>query len=100
MAKKKAADYMVLFFVVFAVVWVVIVVVFSGSIEESEAELERLSALKEEKNAEKEQLSLESKHLRDYTDKMLNDGDFIADEARGRLGLAEEGEVVVRPNGH
>jgi len=98
MAKKKT-DYTLLVFGVFAALWVILVVLLSGSIEESEEELVRLETQEKEKNAEKERLNLEVRHLRDYTDKMLNDGDFIADEARGRLGLAEEGEVVVRPEG-
>jgi len=98
MAKKKI-DYTLLVFGIFATLWVILVVLLSGSIEESEEELVRLETLENEKNAEKARLDLEVRHLRDYTNKMLNDGEFIADEARGRLGLAEEGEVVVRPEG-
>lgn len=100
MSKKKSSSLPVIVFSILAVVWAIMVVVFYESLSAAEEERDRLAALEAEKSEELAKLKREVEHLRTYTDKMLKDSEFVQQEARERLGVAVEGEVVIRAEGN
>lgn len=99
MSKKKKLDWSLVVFIVLCVVLVSLVFLLSRSLEDAEAERDRLVALEDEKKEELKKLETEARQLNDYTTKLRDDSEFVADESRERLGGAEEGEIVIRPEG-
>lgn len=100
MSRKKPSSLPIIIFSILAVTWAVTVVIFYESLSAAEEERDRLAAIEAEKTEELERLRREAEHLRTYTDKMLKDSEFVQQEARERLGLAVEGEVVIRAEGN
>lgn len=97
--KKKSGLAPVVVFGVLCVVWGFEVFFFNESLTRAEEERDRLSAQAKEKTVEYAMLKREAEQLREYTHKMTSDPEFIALEARRRLGVAGEGEIVIRAEG-
>lgn len=100
MAAKKNSYTPIVVFAVLVILWAVEMVLFSENLTSAEEARDRMAAQEEEKTEQYAELEREAKHLREYTNRMINDEEFIGQEARARLGVAEEGEIVVRPEGH
>lgn len=97
--KKKNSSVSVIIFAALAVFWGVEILFFYESLDSAKEERDRLIAREQEKVAERECLARRAMELREYTDKMLKDSEFIGKEAREITGGAVEGEIVVRPDG-
>lgn len=100
MSKKKSSSLPVVVFAVLAVLWGVEVVFFYESLDRAREERDRLAAQAEKDAAELSELKREVNYLDKYTKKLLTDPEFLAREARERLGAASEDEIVIRAEGH
>lgn len=100
MAKKKSSSVSVVVFGVLAVLWAAEVVFFYESLERAKDERDYMTALEAEKAEKLAELKSEAAHLQKYTHKLINDPEFVEQEARERLGGAVEGEVVIRAEGN
>lgn len=99
MPKKKNSYAPIAVFAVLLVLWGAEVVFFSESLSAAEEARDRLAEQEKEKAEQHAALEREAKHLREYTNRMIGDSEFIGREARARLGVAGDGEIVIRPEG-
>lgn len=97
MAKKKNNSVPVFVFAALMILWGVEFFVFYENLSDAEEERDRLAQLEAEKSAHHEALKREAGLLQTYTGKMLSDPEFLEQEARERLNLGSEGEIVIRP---
>ena len=76
--------------------------VLSVSISTYQAEEERVAALRDDE-ARKEKLFVQIERQREqtsrYIERFTRDQEFVRDQARERLGVADSGEVVIRVDG-
>ena len=104
-AKKKKSDALVVpLFCVLALGWAAMVFFFSEKLAAAEEERDRLVEQEKEKSVELEKLRREAARLREYTDRLLKDPEFVERfverEARERIGVGGAGEIVIRAEGH
>ncbi len=95
-AKKKTSSVSVWIFAALALLWGGEVLFFCERVASAEEERDRLAAAEREKAEERERLRREAECLREYTHRLLKDGEFVEREARETLGRAVEGEVIIR----
>lgn len=100
MSKKKKLNWSLVVFFVLCFVFVAMFFFLSQWLENAEADRDRLLEQETKKKEEAQKLETEARQLNDYTAKLRNDSEFVEDESRARLGGAEEGEIVIRPEGH
>ena len=100
-AKKKKSDALVVpLFGVLAGGGAAMVFVFAEKRAGGEEGRDRLVEQEKEKSVELEKLRREAARLREYTDRLLKDPEFVEREARERIGVGGAGEIVIRAEGH
>ncbi|MBE6400450.1 MAG: hypothetical protein E7037_00220 [Verrucomicrobia bacterium] len=99
MPPKKNNTVSVVVFAVLAVLWGVEIIFFYESLDRAQEERDRLVEQERVKAEERAQFERRAEELREYTDRMIKDPDFVGAEAREITGGAVEGEVVIRPDG-
>ncbi len=96
MPAKKSSSLSVWIFAALALLWGVEVLFFYNRVASAEEERDRLALSEQEKSELRERLRREAGRLREYTNRLLSDGEFVEREARETLGWASEGEIVIR----
>ena len=95
--KKKNSSVSIIVFAVLAVLWGVEIIFFYESLDRAQEERDRLIEQERAKAEERAQFERRAEELREYTDRMIKDPEFVGTEAREITGGAVEGEVVIRP---